>query len=39
MNNKYLINYVNTIPYSGLPNLMVNRVEFQWNGRFWEFKA
>ena len=30
-----IIDFVNAIPYNGLPHLMVNGVEFRWNGYYW----
>ena len=31
-----LMDYVNSIPFEGLPFLCVNGYEFHWNGNFWE---
>lgn len=31
-----LINFVNSIPFNGMPNLEVNGYRFHWNGYFWE---
>lgn len=31
-----IIDFVNTISYNGLPYLMVNGIEFRWNGYYWE---
>ncbi len=31
-----LLEYVNNVPYNGLPYLWVNGFDFHWNGYFWE---
>ena len=32
-----LIDFVNSIPYDGMPNMEVNGYRFHWNGFFWEY--
>lgn len=29
------LDFVNSIPYNDLPHLMVNGIEFLWNGYYW----
>ena len=37
INMSGLIDFVNSIPYNGMPNLEVNGYRFHWNGYFWEY--
>ena len=32
-----IFSYVNSIPFDGLPFLLVNGYEFHWNGNYWEY--